>query len=106
MAVKALADYNFPAADRQENFGDDMLVNLFWDGNLFIDCPDAVRVPRAMKWGDFKTGVLDPWAAADPDYDPAAATDWRINDDPFEPDPDRSLEQLGIRHKQVVKFRV
>ena len=105
MTVKALAEYDFPASDRLENFGDDMLVNLFWEANLFIGCPACVRVPRAMTWGDFKSGVIDPWASADPDYDPSAATGWRINDTPFTPDLDRSLEQLGVMHKGIVKFR-
>ena len=43
MAVKALYDYSFPAKDRQENFGDDLLVNVLWAGNVLICAPMCVR---------------------------------------------------------------
>ena len=36
MAVKALYDYDYPSKDRQELFGDDMLVNVLWTGNMMF----------------------------------------------------------------------
>ena len=33
MTVKAMYDYDYPSRDRQELFGDDMLVNVQWVNN-------------------------------------------------------------------------
>ena len=62
-------EYNFPSKDRIELFGDDQLVNVFWEGNVFIVGPGCFRVPRAIAWSDFVSDVVGPWAEADPDYD-------------------------------------
>jgi phenol hydroxylase P4 protein len=106
MALKTLGTYDFPAKDRQEVFGDDQLINVFWEGTTFIAGPGCFRVPRSMTWADFRTQVLDPWAAADPDYDPAKAVDFRRDDEPIEPKPDQTIEELGIAHKGLIKFRL
>lgn len=104
--VRTLVPYDFPSKDRQELYGDDQLVNVLWDDNLFICGAGCFRVPRAMTWADFKSGVIDPWAAADPDYDPERAADWRRDDEPITPRPDQTLAELGIAHKGLIKFRV
>jgi phenol hydroxylase P4 protein len=106
MAVRTLAEYDFPSRDRLELFGDDQLLHLFWEGNTFICGPGCFRVPRAMTWADFRTQVMDPWAAADPDYDAARATDFRSDDDVLDPQPTQTIEQLGIPHKGLIKFRL
>ena len=49
---------------------------------------------------------MDPWAAADPDYDAARATDFRSDDDVLDPQPTQTIEQLGIPHKGLIKFRL
>jgi phenol hydroxylase P4 protein len=60
MAIKALADYDFPSADRQENFGDDMLVNVMWTNNMMLCAAACFRAPRAMAWEGFKNQMMDP----------------------------------------------
>jgi phenol hydroxylase P4 protein len=105
MSVKALAPYKFPPADRAELYGDDMLVHVNWDGNLLFCAAACFRAPKAMKWSDFKAQMIDPWAQGDPDYVAEQAKDWRIGDTPFEPDPDKTLAELGVRHKALIKFR-
>lgn len=97
--------YDFPSADRKELFGDDQLVNVLWEDNLFICAAGCFRLPSAMPWSDFKAGVVDAWAAADPDYDPAAVHSWRVDDRPIEPGADQTLAELGIVHKGLVSFR-
>ena len=75
MSVKALYEYDYPSRDRQENFGDDLLVNVLWVNNPMFGAPACFRAPRAMSWADFKAQLIDPWAASDPGYDPAAPKD-------------------------------
>jgi phenol/toluene 2-monooxygenase (NADH) P4/A4 len=106
MALRTLGPYDFPSKDRQELYGDDQLVNIFWEGNTFIVAPGCFRVPRSMTWSDFRSQVLDPWASADPDFQADLATDFRLDDEPVDPAPDQTIGQLGVAHKGLIKFRV
>ena len=105
MTERTLRPYEFPSADSQENFGDDQLVYVYWEGNTLFFAPGCFRVPRNMTWEAFRQSVVDPWAAADPDYNPKAAKSWRIGDRALKADPGRSLQDLGIGHKALIKFR-
>lgn len=104
MTVKALYDYDFPSADRIENFGDDQLVYVLWEGNPLFCSAAAFRAPRAMPFGEFVTAMVHPWAASDPDFDPASIGGWKLFGEPVEPDPGKSLEDLGIGHKALLRF--
>jgi phenol/toluene 2-monooxygenase (NADH) P4/A4 len=104
MAVKALYDYDFPSADRAENFGDDQLVYVHWLGNPLFCSAACFRVPRAMPFGEFVSGVVAPWASSDPDFDPASVRDWTVFGEPLEPAGDASLADLGIGHKALLTF--
>jgi phenol hydroxylase P4 protein len=104
MSVKALYDYTFPSADRIENFGDDQLVYVLWEGNPLLCAAAAFRAPRAISFGEFVTSIVHPWAASDPDFDPASVAEWKLFDEPFDPDPAASLEDLGVGHKALLRF--
>jgi phenol hydroxylase P4 protein len=104
MTVKALYDYEFPSADRIENFGDDQLVYVHWEGNLFLVSAACFRAPRAMPFADFVEAMVKPWASSDPDFDPASMTEWRLFDDAIEVSA-ASLAELGIGHKGLLRFR-
>jgi phenol/toluene 2-monooxygenase (NADH) P4/A4 len=106
MSVKAVYDYDFPSADRIENFGPDQLVYVLWEGNPLFCSAAAFRVPRAMPFGEFVSSMVYPWAASDPDFDPAAVRDWKLFDAPLDPEPGTSLEGTGIGHKALLRFTV
>jgi len=105
MAVKALYDYDFPSADRIENFGDDQLVYVHWAGNPLFCSAAAFRAPRATPFGEFVAAMVQPWAASDPEFDPASIAGWQLFDEPLAADPQRSLAELGIGHKSLLTFR-
>lgn len=104
MTVKALYDYEFPSADRAELFGDDQLVYVHWQGNPLFCSAACFRAPKAMPFGEFVENIVRPWAASDPDFDPAGVRGWRLFDKPIEPDPATSLDELGIGHKALLTF--
>ncbi len=104
MAVKALYDYDFPSADRAELFGDDQLVYVHWDGNPLFCSAACFREPQALPFGEFGTQLVPPWAASDPDFDPAGIRDWRLFEDPLAVSAERSLADLGIGHKALLHF--
>ncbi|MBY8859351.1 phenol hydroxylase subunit P4 [Nocardia sp. CA2R105] len=104
MTVKALYDYEFPSADRAELFGEDQLVYVHWRGNPLFCSAACFRVPRAMTFGDFLAGMVEPWAASDPDFDPARMRDWELFDAAAEFDTGTTLADLGIGHKALLTF--
>jgi phenol hydroxylase P4 protein len=105
MTVKALYDYEFPSADRVENFGDDQLVYVHWEGNAFLCSAAAFRVPRGIPFGDFVATMVAPWAGSDPDFDPSKVIAWRLFGEPIEVSEGKSLADLGIGHKALLRFR-
>ena len=105
MAVKALYDYDFPSADRAEIFGDDQLVYVHWIGNPLFCSAACFRVPKAMPFQEFLSGVVHPWAASDPEFDPATVTGWQLFDAPLADRPDAPLTELGIGHKALLTFQ-
>jgi phenol hydroxylase P4 protein len=105
MTVKALYDYDYPTKDRQENFGDEILVNVMWANNMMFCSAACFRAPKAMSWADFKSQMVDTWAGSDPDYDPSAPSEWKVNGEGFSPADDATLGDTGVGHKGLITFR-
>ena len=104
MAVKALYDYHYPSSDRAELFGDDQLVYVWWQGNPLLAAAACFRAPKAMPFGEFRSAIVDAWAASDPDYDPTTVRDWKLFDEPLDVDASKSLADLGVGHKALLSF--
>ncbi len=102
MAIKALGEYDFPSASRQELYGDDMLVNVWWKNNPMFCSAGCFRAPKAIKWADFRSEILGPWASSDPDYDPSVNWEWELEGQPFTPDDNKTLEEMGVGHKHTI----
>jgi phenol hydroxylase P4 protein len=106
MTIPALGAYEFTPLDGAAAYGDDQLVIVHReDPRLWFCAAATFRAPRAMPFGEFKAAMIDGWCGSDPDYDPAAATDWRVFDEPLDVDPSKTLAELGIGHKALVTFR-
>lgn len=104
MSVKAIGDYDFPSRSRQELYGDDQLLNVWWRNNPFLSAAGTFRAPKAMTWADFRAAMVDPWAATDPDFDPGKVADWMLDGASLSPENDATLEQLGVGHKSLLSF--
>jgi len=46
--------------------------------------------------------MVMPLMTADPDFDKGKELSWQLVDDPFTPDPDKSLEENGVQHKNTI----
>ena len=51
MAVKSIGTYEFPSRSRQELYGDDQLVHLWFQEDMWFCAAACFRAPRAMTWG-------------------------------------------------------
>jgi phenol hydroxylase P4 protein len=50
--------------------------------------------------------MVNPWAASDPEFDPAVVHDWQLFDQPLNGADDKSLAELGIGHKALLTFSI
>ena len=107
MPVVAISEYKFPSKSRQELYGDDQLVHVWWKGNPWFVAAGCFRFPKAMPWGDF-VGVLKGFYTADPDFVPDSldSVQWIIDDQAVTPDPSASLEANGVGPKSLVQFSI
>ncbi|WP_217995831.1 phenol hydroxylase subunit P4 [Kribbia dieselivorans] len=106
MSITSLGEYDFPSRSRQELYGDDQLVTLWFQDTMWWCSPVMFRAPRAMTWADFWAQMIVPLAEEDPDFDAATARTWTLHGAPFEPQDGMTLTELGIRHKDVIGTRV
>ena len=103
MAVKSIGEYKFPSRSRQELYGDDQLVHVYWNHNMWFCAPSCFRAPKAMSWNDFLANLVHPLFSCDPDFDPTAVTfTWTVDDAPIAPAGDETLESLGVGHKSLL----
>lgn len=104
MAVKSIGEYSFPSRSRQELYGEDQLVHVWWRDNPWFCAAACFRAPKAMTWGDFWNGLVIPFMEEDPDFDPAHPFAWALEGESFTPDPAATLESLGVFHKSVISM--
>lgn len=103
MPVHAIGEYKFPSRSRQELYGDDQLVHVWWKGNLWFAAAACFRAPKAMSWNDFQEAMVKPLFSCDPDFNPASTTfAWTVDDKPISPEGGESLEALGVGHKSLL----
>lgn len=106
MTVTATKPYLGQPRDRAEAFGDKQLVYVAWDRHLLFAASFMLSVTPSMRFGDLVHGPISALIAIDPD---AAAIDWtavrwRLGDQPWVPDFERSLADNGIGHKMELRF--
>lgn len=100
--IKSLGKYEFPSKSRQELYGDDILLHLIRKDTMFFCAPATFRAPKAMKWSEFLEGMALPFLTSDPDFDKSKDLSWTLVGEAFTPDPDKSLEENGIQHKNAI----
>lgn len=107
MPVKALKPYDFPAADRIENFHGKQLLNIGWDEHLMFTAPHTFPFPPEMPFGAIVSQVLPGVYGYHPDFARIdwSTVEWNKSGQPWTPDPAKSLADNGLRHKDVLRFR-
>ena len=106
--IRSLGDYDVPSRSRQELYGDDILLNVWWRDNPWYCSAACYRVPLAMTWGDFWAGLFVPYHEEDPDFDASLGWEqfeWTLGGAPVTPTADATIEGLGLTHKAVLGFR-
>lgn len=105
MPTPALYDYTVhPSRSAQELYGDDILLSLWQKDDNFFASPMTLRVPLAMTWQDFYQTQFLPYVAANPHTQGDETYTWQLVGQPFTPEDDKTLEELGVKHKYTLGF--
>ncbi|MBK6888341.1 MAG: phenol hydroxylase [Tetrasphaera sp.] len=102
MPVKAISEYKFPSKSRQELYGDDQLVHVWWKDNPWFCAAACFRAPRAMPWSDFWSALVVPFFEEDPDWSPDQQFAFSIDGTPVEPKATDTFADIGLVHKGVL----
>ena len=106
MPVKFVGDsYEFPCANRVENYGGDINIYVVWDHHLIYCAPNTYRLPPDMKFRDFLEQVFAPDYSQHPDTEKVDWDDgvWQLENEPWEPDLDKSFSENGITHNSFIR---
>jgi len=106
MAVKSIGPYEFEPKDKLENFHGNQLLYVGWDDHLMFCAPHAFPFPPDMPFAAVLTDVLPGVYGAHPDWEKIdwGASKWLKSGEPWYPDPEKSLAENGLKHKDVIRF--
>jgi phenol hydroxylase P4 protein len=106
MSVKTLGAYDFPPKDTVDKFHGMQLLYVGWDDHLMFCAPFAFLLPPDTKFGDLCTKVMPQAFGYHPEWarvDWNKAT-WRKSGQPWQADMGRTLAELGLKHKDVLRL--
>lgn len=106
MTLHTLGTYDFPAKDKRENFPAPLLY-IGWEDHLSFCAPVCIPLPGDTPFAALTGQVLPGVYGQHPDF---ASIDWNQTQwfksgEPWQPDPGLTLEQNGLGHKDVIRFR-
>lgn len=106
MSVVAVKPYEFPAKDKRENFPAPLLY-IGWEDHLMFASPVALPLPPDTPFGALGQAVLPGVYGYHPDFAKIdwSQVEWFKSGQPWTPDPAKSLEANGLKHKDVIRFR-
>lgn len=107
MPVVSIGDYAFEAADREAVFHGNRLLYIGWDGHLLFCAPHCLPFPPSMPLREVVDKVLPGVYGYHPDFARIdwGQVQWLRGGQPWQPDLHRSLEENGLCHKDVIRFR-
>lgn len=103
----AIGDYPIRQQDDESKFHGNRLVFLCWENHLMYGAPLAVPLPPSLPFGALVRDVLPELYGEHPEFESIdwKRTIWFNSDKRFIPDMGKSLEQHGLSHKSLIKFR-
>ncbi len=103
----SIGDYPMMQQDDESKFHGNRLVFLCWENHLMYGAPLAVPLPPSLPFGALVRDVLPDLYGEHPEFESIdwKRTVWFNSDKRFIPDMGKSLEQHGLSHKSLIKFR-
>jgi phenol hydroxylase P4 protein len=103
----SIGDYPLRQQDDESVFHGKRLIFLCWENHLMYSAPLCVPLPPSLPFGALVRDVLPDLYGEHPEFE---SIDWKQaiwfnSDKRFIPDFGKSLEQHGLSHKSLIKFR-
>ncbi|GAB2897396.1 phenol hydroxylase subunit P4 [Paraburkholderia jirisanensis] len=108
MPVIALNEgYTGEIRDRVENFHGKQLLFVGWEDHLMFCAPHCIAVVPTLPFKTLVDELLPAMYASHPDWQRVdlRQAQWYRSGEPFMPDPEQTLQQNGLGHKAVIRFR-
>ncbi len=107
MAVVALEKrYIGQVLDREENFNGNRVLYLHWQDHLMFCTATAFPLPPDMPFGVVLSEIIPTYYSAHPDFSEVdwEKVRWTLDGREFTPDPEKTLDAMGVRHKSLIRF--
>ncbi len=107
MVVAAVKEYKFEPLDRLENFHGNQLLYVGWEDHLMFYAPFCFPLSPQMPFRAVLEQVLPGTYDYHPDFSKIdwGKVEWFKSGKPWRPDHDRTLDENGLKHKDVIRFR-
>lgn len=102
-----VGDYPLRQRDDESLFHGKRLIYLCWENHLMFAAPLCVPLPPTLPFGALVRDVLPDLYGEHPEFESIdwKRTQWFNSDKRFIPDVGKSLEQHGLGHKTLIRFR-
>lgn len=106
MAVQAIKEYAGEVKDSVDRFHGMQLLYIGWDDHLMYCAPLAFLFPPTLRFSELCERVLPQAYRAHPDWAKVdlAAARWLKSGQPWQPDPNKTLAELGLKHKDALRL--
>ncbi|WP_018151382.1 phenol hydroxylase subunit P4 [Leeia oryzae] len=106
MAIKALADYDFPSSDALENYKGKQLLYINWERHRMFSRPFVLALTPDTPFSVIVDQYITNCYSYHPDFAHIDWTQvvWQNSDTVFHPDMTKSLQENGIGHKDLIRF--
>lgn len=107
MSVRALKPgYHGDHKDSRDKFHGNIVVYIDWDGHRWFPSPKAFPLPPDMPFGALVEAVIPEGFGQHDQFKDIdwSTVEWKLNQQPFTPDPTKGLEEQGFDHKCTLRF--
>ncbi len=99
--------YEGERMDRVENFGGNQIVYFGWDEHRMFCAAKAFPLLPSMPFAAVMENIIPEAFSQHPEFSQINwdTVEWLLNNEPFKPQMNASLESQGIDHKSLIRFK-
>jgi phenol hydroxylase P4 protein len=103
----SLGPYPLRVADAEDRFHGNRLIYVAWEHHLMYAAPFCLPLPPTLPFGALVRDVLPDLYGEHPEFELIdwQRVEWSNSGRRFRPDFGKSLEQHGLAHKSLIRFR-
>lgn len=106
MSVKTLGNYQFPSSDALERYQGKQLLYINWEKHRMFSRPFVLALSPDTLFSELLEKYIPEAYSYHPDYEHIQWGEaiWQNSNQVFTPDPNKSLAENHIGHKDLIRF--